>query len=117
MLPKRSHGNEKQSTATKRSPHSLKLGNTPGKRRRPSATRKKGLLKTSFLKEKTLFSGDSVMASDLWVTHHELALYLWASEPGPAGGDEDFVLLHFPCTRSLSTKDSPGNNWAEWADP
>ena len=117
VLPKRSHCNEKPSSATKSNPHSPELENTPGKRPRPGATRKKELMKKSFLKKKTLFPGDCVMTSDPRVSHHKLALCLWASEPGPAGGDEDFVHLHVPCTRSLSTKDSPGNNWAEGADP
>ena len=50
------------------------------------------------------------MAPDPWVIYPEPPLYLWASEPGPAGGDEDSILLHFPSTRALGTKDSPRND-------
>lgn len=42
------------------------------------------------------------MAPDPWVIYPEPPLCLWASEPGPAGGDEDSILPHFPRTGALS---------------
>lgn len=53
------------------------------------------------------------MAPDPWVIYPEPPLCLWASEPGPAGGDEHSVLPHFPRTGALGTKDSPRNDWTK----